>query len=81
MDGLTEAGRWEVLDRHSNKPPIPARSEFTRVSLSEASTELYFDPDWEPERHVNILGWEKLDDAALVSSTQSLYRSQLCIVR
>ena len=73
VDGLDDAGRWTLLDRHSNKPPIPARTELDSVHVYEAG--LALDPNWDPERHVNVIGWPDQDDAQK-SAAQLLHACQ-----
>jgi hypothetical protein len=77
MDGLGESAKWNILDRHSDKPVV-ARSDLLKAVVSDA--QLSLDPDWDPERHVNIVGWAD-DRAAQKSAAQLLSRDQRCELR
>lgn len=73
MDELQEHEKWQVLDANSNKAPIPARSDLNEPIVLEAG--LTCDPDWDPERHVNIIDWPSEDDRQ-TSAAQALYAAQ-----
>ena len=77
MDGLSEPEKWKTLDRHSDKPVV-ARSELTESAVSAVGLSL--DPDWKPERHVNIVGWND-DLGAQKSAAQHLSVIQRCVIR
>lgn len=73
MDELDEAGRWAVLDANTNKPPVKGRAELGRAHfLAEGLTVV---PDWDPARHVNIVGWPD-DEDQVVQISQQLYACQ-----
>lgn len=80
LDGLEEEGVWALLDQHvgGNGKRALARAEITPVHVREA--ELQVDPNWEPERHVNIVGWPP-EEPEQRSRAQVLYSKQKCIVR
>jgi hypothetical protein len=78
MDEFTEDERWALLDQHCDRDQVVARSELAHAAVLEAN--LLLDPDWDPERHVNILGWKR-DTAADKSSAQVLLDRQRCIAR
>lgn len=78
MDGLSEAARWELLDLHSDKPPIRARAEFNIFVILEAG--LTTEIDWEPPRHVNIVGWPN-EEERRKSAQQVLVARQIFVSR
>jgi len=78
VDGLSDEARWTLLDAQLTKAPIPARSELRKEAF--AAAELQQHPDWEPERHVNIIGWPASEDA-IDSAAQVLYAHQSCVRR
>lgn len=59
VDELNEDERWELLGLHV-RPQVVARAELTTAAIRNAG--LTPDPDWDPERHVNVIGWP--DDEA-----------------
>lgn len=77
MDGLPEQERWLLLEAHV-RPQVVARAEVGPVHVESA--QLLLDPDWNPERHVNIVGWPDEEDAQL-SRAQVLSDHQSCYVR
>jgi hypothetical protein len=60
MDDLSDGERWLLLDEHSNNKPIPARTELTTSAIALAG--LVLDADWNPARHVNIVGWPQEEE-------------------
>ncbi|MBL8297523.1 MAG: hypothetical protein JNN30_04155 [Rhodanobacteraceae bacterium] len=78
MDELSESERWALLDKHSDKKPIPARSELSTASILQAG--LSIDANWEPERHVNVLNWPE-DEVEQTNSAQCLYAAQTLFMR
>lgn len=78
LDNLDDNARWALLDTVSSNAPNPARAEL-KVSHIE-SIGLSADPDWHPERHVNIIDWPAEEDAQ-TSLTQSLYANQALCTR
>lgn len=78
LDGLDESARWQLLDEHSNKSPIPGRAELSVDDISSA--ELDIDADWDPERHVNVIGWPKEEERQR-SCQQVLLASQAFYAR
>lgn len=77
MDGLDSFARWNVLDSNSSRATV-GRSELTCSSIEEIG--LSVDPNWEPERHVNVVGWPDAEDARL-SLAQALRDKQEFILR
>lgn len=64
LDGLAEAQTWQLLDQHlatATRPHIPARADFVVRSIREVG--LAVDPNWDPPRHVSIVGWPDTEDA------------------
>ena len=78
MDSLGDDTRWAVLDRNSNKAPIPARSELHRSAILDEG--LTLDPNWAPEYHVDVVEWPE-EESEQTSVAQALYAAQNCIVR
>jgi hypothetical protein len=78
MDALQDPARWDLLDSHSNKPPIPARCELGAADVAEA--ELALELDWEPERHVNLIGWSG-EEEKQASAAQALHRAHKLFLR
>src|SRR3546814_6721190 len=60
VDGLDDSKRWVLLDEHSDKQPIPARAELSATAIDQAGLRQH--PDWDPERHVNIVDWPSEDE-------------------
>ena len=65
VDGLDDEQRWQLLDAPNGSPPIPVvgRAEILPSVFAEAG--LHLDDDWDPERHVNVLGWPEQVDQML----------------
>lgn len=78
MDALVEKQCWKVLDTHSDKAPIPARAELHVPMITGSG--LTCDPDWDPERHVNIIDWPD-EEHARASITQVLYAEHVLCMR
>lgn len=77
MDGLAEEERWSLLAQHV-RPEVVARAELLPSDVHDAK--LGLDVDWDPERHVNIVGWPELE-VEQVSVAQVLSDRQICTVR
>ncbi|WP_303748376.1 hypothetical protein [Stenotrophomonas pigmentata] len=77
VDQLGDTEVWELLDAHLNKPAI-GRAQFEIGHFHESGLE--HDPDWHPERHVNILGWPDKEEEQ-TSIAQVLYRKQVYLKR
>lgn len=77
MDGLAECERWLLLAQYV-KPDVVARAELLPSDVQDAT--LTLDVDWNPERHVNIVGWPELE-IEQVSMAQVLSDRQVCTVR
>jgi hypothetical protein len=77
LDDLDEPQIWELLDRHLNKGAL-ARVELTPAHV--LSADLQVDPNWDPERHVNIVGWPS-EEHEQKSRAQVLHACQRCIRR
>ena len=54
MDGLEEEDRWTLLRMHGDRR-VFGRTEFGPAIIQEFN--LTLDPDWDPERHVSVIGW------------------------
>jgi hypothetical protein len=72
IDQLADVEVWNLLDQHLNKPAI-GRAQFELDHVCVAG--LVPDPDWVPERHVNILGWPE-EEEVQTSIAQELYGLQ-----
>lgn len=77
MDDLEGPQRWELLQANANKP-LYGRTELAAVVFVEEG--LTADPDWDPERHVNIIGWPD-EEEVRKGISQSLYAAQRFIPR
>src|SRR3546814_6661831 len=84
VDGLDDSKRWVLLDEHSDKQPIPARAELSATAIDQAG--LRQDPDWDPERHVNIVDWPSEEERQRTcrseehtSELQSLMRTSYAV--
>lgn len=77
LDDLEEPAVWTLFDLHLSKPAL-ARAELTPDHVSVA--QLHLDPNWEPERHVNIVGWPA-DEFDQKNVAQVLHDLQQCIRR
>lgn len=78
IDELDNEQRWQLLDSVSDKPPILGRAEIRKDRFVRAG--LTADPDWNPARHVNIVGWPKDEDDRLVV-VQELYAAHAFVPR
>jgi hypothetical protein len=71
VDQLEEEQRWELLRKHVN--PIFGRTELPKQKfIKEGLTPI---PDWQPDRHVNIVGWPAAEEECK-SIAQALYDEQ-----
>lgn len=77
VDGLADDARWELLAKHVN--PLVARVELRTQVFSLAG--LIVDPDWVPERHVNIIGWPDEEEARTSIAQEALCKAQTLILR
>jgi hypothetical protein len=75
MDRLSDDERWRLLQLHLNKP-ICGRTELAKQKFIDQG--LAAMADWNPERHVNIVGWPDVEEERKVIA-QALYASQLFI--
>jgi hypothetical protein len=60
LEALCDRDAWNHLQEHCAKGldhPIYGRADFVGRVCETANPALCLDPDWEPPRHVNILGW------------------------
>lgn len=78
VDQLTEEQCWELLELHV-RPAVVARSELETRVFSDAG--LVVDPDWIPERHVNVVGWPVEDEVIASITHEVLFRAQRPIPR
>lgn len=76
VDQLDEQGRWELLEKHVK--PLVARAELGTHVFRDAG--LTVDPDWDPERHINIVDWPE-DEEARNSIAQLIHDKQRPFVR
>ena len=77
VDGLDDASKWGLMDLHSDKPVV-AKSELATSDVTVAG--LLLAPDWDPERHVNLLGWPDTEDGRK-SMAQVLHAKQRFVLR
>lgn len=77
VDQLEEPERWVLLDAHSDKPVV-GRSELPRSVFVDVGLEPV--ADWDPERHVNVVGWPAAEEAR-VSIGQRLHAAQVFVLR
>lgn len=77
IDGLDDDARWARLQLHNTKPLL-GRCELQLQAFREE--ELLADPDWNPEGHVNILGWP-VDEEVRKNISQRLYAVQRFVGR
>lgn len=77
LDTLEEESRWQLLQANSNKDLVGRTEVATSVFLDAGLTA---DPDWVPERHVNIVGWPD-EEEIRKGIAQSLYAAQRFIAR
>lgn len=77
VDGLGDMERWILLDLHVK--PLLARVETSAQSFRDAG--LIVDPDNDPERHVNVVGWPAEREACKVLAQESLCKMQRFILR
>ena len=73
IDELSDLDIWVLLDQHLDKPAI-GRADLGTVVFADVG--LNHVPDWDPERHINILGWPA-DEEVQASIAQSLYNKQV----
>jgi hypothetical protein len=69
IDQLDEQNIWLLLRSQFPDRPPQARSDFNAGDI--AAVPLIIDPNWVPERHVDICGWPESEDAQ-ASIVQSL---------
>jgi len=62
IDGLQEEAIWALLSIHFTQKPAIARSDFRRDDILNIQP-LSLEPNWEPERHVDICGWPEAEEA------------------
>lgn len=77
VDGIDEVARWELLDLHGDRPTV-GRCELRVELILEVG--LTIEPDWKPERHVNVVGWPESEDGRL-SIAQALRDRQNFFLR
>ena len=71
MNRIFPLAHFSVLDK-----PAVARSELQRSEIEAVSLEP--DPDWNPERHVNIIGWPAAEDE-IAALALHLFSQQNCV--
>jgi hypothetical protein len=71
MDELDEPQRWDLLRMHVK--PIVGRAEILQQHFVDNGLNPI--PDWDPERHVNIVGWPSAEEER-TSIAQALYAEQ-----
>jgi len=60
IEAMCEDDAWNHLGKHCGKGlthPIYGRGDFVGSVCVNATPVLSLDPNWNPPRHVNILGW------------------------
>lgn len=77
VDGLPEEDRWELLAPHVS--PLLARVELPTDAIRHAG--LTVDPDWDPERHVNIVGWPPSLEERKAIAQEALAKVQRFVLR
>jgi hypothetical protein len=77
MDDLSETLRWSLLDLNSDKQVV-GRADLSNTVVNSAG--LALDPNWEPERHVNIVGWP-VDEVESTQAAQELFAKHVCVQR
>lgn len=77
LDGLQGDGVWSLLDLHSDRPVV-GRSDLLSAAISEFG--LRVDPNWDPERHVNVIGWPAAEEERK-SLSQALHAKQSFLLR
>lgn len=77
VDELEDLDRWGILDAHGDKPVV-ARTELKTQDVVAAG--LVADPDWNPERHVNLVDWPHQEEARLAIQ-QKLHGVQAFVKR
>ena len=78
VDELPESACWALLEIHV-KPAVVARSELLAQVFRNAT--LTVDPDWDPERHVNIIDWPTEDEKITLIAQEILSEAQRLVVR
>ena len=78
VDQLESEAVWDLLDRNLNKPALGKAELETAVVVELAK--LKADPDWDPERHVNVVGWPQSEEE-VTSAAQVLFAKQACALR
>lgn len=78
MDDLSDGQCWELLALHV-KPAVVARAELPTQVFRDSRLEV--DPDWDPERHVNVIGWPAADEEIASITQEVLFRAQKPILR
>lgn len=61
IDLLSDDETWGLLDQHCDRPAVVARVDISVNFIRENGLEI--EPDWDPERHVNVLRWPLDEDA------------------
>lgn len=72
MDDLDQLACWNLLDLHADKPVV-GRADFKPIHFTQLSLSLH--PDWDPERHVNVVNWP-LTEIDQIEIAQKLYEAQ-----
>lgn len=77
VDEMDDQEVWVLLDSHLDKPAI-GRAQLGVARVAGEGLEPH--PDWDPERHVNILGWPA-EEERQASLAQMLYGIQTYLRR
>ena len=78
VDELEEEDKWQLLELHV-RPRVVARADLTTAAIRAAG--LIPDPDWDPERHVNVVGWPEDEAEQKIIAQTSLATMQRFAVR
>lgn len=78
VDDLDDAERWQLLELHV-KPAVVARAELFVKVIRDA--QLTVDSDWDPDRHVNVIGWPESDEAITTLAMDVLFLAQKPFLR
>ncbi len=78
VDELDDDACWKLLELHV-KPAVVARAELPVQVFRDAR--LTADPDWDPERHVNVIDWPTADEEIASITQEALYLAQKPILR
>jgi hypothetical protein len=77
LGDLATNDQWALLDS-SVRPSAVAYAALERALVQSAGLQL--DPDWDPERHVNLIGWPA-DEVERRDAQHVLFRGHRLITR